>query len=426
MADYDILLKLLMAFGIGLLIGIERGWKMRELAEGQRVAGVRTFSLIGLLGGLSAYLSNLVGPWILLVSTAGVFLFILFAYLVASQKVKYKGATTEVAAILTFFLGVLAVLGDPSVVITLTVLLLVVLGLKAPFHRALEKLNKIEITAFFQMVVLSVLVLPLLPNRGFGPGEVLNPFEIWLMVVLIQGISFFGHFAIRLWGQKAGTLLMGFLGGLASTTALTVTAASLARKKGADHLMLAASISAGNAVMFLRTLIIISVVNFALVPVMAAPLVLGSLGAVLGAFYLHKKAKKAEFETATERKAFLPSPTNLVSAFSFAALLAVIMVLTYYAKTFLATEGVAALAAFSGLLDVDAITISLSKMAGTEGVSDISNILVLGVFIALVSNSFAKTGISFFMGNARFGKTVITVFAFALGGVGLGLAASLL
>lgn len=424
MADYDILLKLLMAFGIGLLIGIERGWKLREVPEGQRVAGVRTFSLIGLLGGVSAYVSELVGPWILLVSTAGTMLFILSVYLVRFQKVKYKGATTEVASILTFFLGILAVLGDPQVVIALAVLLLLVLGLKAPFHRALEKLNKNEIISFFQMVILSLLVLPFLPNQGYGPGGVLNPFEIWLMVVLVQGISFFGHFAVRLWGKSAGTFLMGLFGGLASTTALTFTTAHLAKKRGANPGLLAASVSAGNAVMFLRTLAIIAVINFSLVPTMAPPLILGCIGALLAAHILQKKATKDADKAAREGDSLISSPTNLLPAFSFALLLAVILVLTYYAKTIFADQGVLALAALSGLVDVDAITISLSKMAGQEEASVLVNVFIIGLFVAILSNSLSKTAIAFFLGTRAFGIKILTVFGFALLGVGLGLGIS--
>jgi len=426
METWDIFLKILMAFGVGLLVGIERGWHLRQEPEGSRAAGIRTFTLIGLFGGLSAYLSTVIGNWVLMAATAVVFLMIVGIYFHELAKASYKGATTEVAALLTFFLGVLATLGPPMVTIGLTMVLITVLRLKAPVHSMLTKIDKQELSAFFEMVILTALILPLAPNRGFGPGEVLNPFEIWLMVVFIQGISFFGHFAIRIWGAKAGTLLMGVLGGLASTTALTVTAAGLARKRGADQDMLAAAVAASNAVMFFRTLAIIAIINLSLVPVMAAPLMLGAAGAVVAASVFHRRAGRGLAKGGEAREAFLPPPTNLLSAFSFAIFLAIILVLTFYAEKLLAGEGVVVLAALSGIMDVDAITISLSKMAGAEGVAALASFMTAGIFIALFTNALSKTAISFLFGNKALGKRVIGVFALAGAGVVAGVVVGLL
>jgi len=426
METWDILLKILMAFVVGLLVGIERGWHLRQEPEGSRAAGIRTFTLIGLFGGLAAYLSSLIGTWVLMAATAVMFLMIIGIYFHELIKSPYKGATTEVAAMLTFFLGILAYLGPPMVTVGLTMVLITMLRLKAPVHSMLTKIDKQEISAFFEMIILTALILPLAPNRGFGPGEVLNPFEIWLMVVFIQGIVFFGHFAIRIWGAKAGTLLMGLFGGLASTTALTVTAAGLARKRGADQDMLAAAVAASNVVMFFRTLAIIAIINTALVPVMALPLLMGAGGAALAAYIFHRRAGRGLPKTGEAREAFLPAPTNLLSAFSFAAFLALILVLTHYAEQFLAGQGVLALAALSGIMDVDAITISLSKMAGAEGVAALASLMTVGIFTALFTNVLSKTTIAFLFGNGVLGKRVIGVFALAGAGVVLGVGVRLL
>ncbi|MHA1543883.1 MAG: DUF4010 domain-containing protein, partial [Alphaproteobacteria bacterium] len=219
---------------------------------------------------------------------------------------------------------------------------------------------------------------------------------------------------------------MGLFGGLASTTALTFTASRLAKKHSASPALLAASVSAGNAVMFLRTLVIIAVINFSLVPIMVPPLLLGSAGALLAAYIFQKKVKTTAKKPAQKGEAFISSPANLVPAFSFALLLAVILVLTYYAKTLFAEEGVLGLAALSGLVDVDAITISLSKMAGPGDTSILDNVFIIGVFVAILSNSLSKTGIAFFLGTRAFGIKILTIFGFALVGVGLGLGISLL
>lgn len=401
----------LMAFGIGLLVGIERGWRFRERPEGGRVAGVRTFSLIGLTGGLSAWLSQLTGPWLMMVAAAGMFLTALGFYVFGVRTTPDKGATTEVAAVATFLLGALAVLGDPLTVAALTVLLLAILGLKAPAHRLLERLDKAEISAFFQMVVLSVVVLPFLPNQGFGPGGVLNPVEVWLMVVFVQGINFFGHFAIRLWGAKAGVLLMGLLGGLASTTALTVSVAGLARKKGASADLLASSIAAASVIMAARALALVSLINFALTPLMAPALLLAAGAFVAAAFALHRRARRRE--PAGGRKAFIPPPSNLLTAFAFAGLLAAILVIAYYVERELAGAGVISLAAIAGLADVDAITISLAKL--TQGVVEaaVTNPEVVGIFIALIANAVAKTGIAWVMGTRALALRTGAVYAIA-------------
>lgn len=410
MADtWQVLGPLLMALGIGLLVGIERGWRFRARPEGGRVAGVRTFSLIGLTGGLCAWLSQLTGPWLMMVAAGGMFLTALGFYAFGVRKTPDKGATTEVAAVATFLLGALAVLGDPLAVAALTVLVLAVLGLKAPAHRLLERLDRAEISAFFQMVILSVVVLPFLPNQGFGPGGVLNPFEIWLMVVFVQGINFFGHFAIRLWGAKAGVVLMGLLGGLASTTALTVSVAGLARKRGASADLLASSIAAASVIMAARALALVSLINLALAPVMAPALALAAGAFAAAALLLHRRARRSR--PAGGRKAFMPPPSNLLTAFAFAALLAAVLVIAYFVERELAGAGVLSLAALAGLADVDAITISLAKL--TQGMAEVAaaDPHVAGILIALAANAAAKTGIAWLMGTRALAVRTGAVYA---------------
>jgi uncharacterized membrane protein (DUF4010 family) len=406
---WPVLQNFLLAFAAGLLIGIERGWRFREAPEGSRIAGIRTFTLISLFGAAAATVSVFAGSWVLVAATAGMCLFALGFYLEGVRTHADKGATTEVAAVLTYFLGVFAVLGTPLLVAALTVMLLAILGLKAPVHRLLERLDQAEISAFFQLVFLSAIVLPFLPHRGFGPGGILNPFEIWLMVVLVQSIGFFGHFAIRLLGAKAGVLVMGFFGGMASTTALSVSLARLARGRGADADVLASGLSASCVILVLRALLLAGIINAGIVPALAPPLAAAALGFALGAVWFQRRARARHAKEGEERQAFLPPPSNLLSAFAFGAFLAAILALSYYVEQHLRGEGVVALAALTGLVDVDSITIGMAKLANP---AEVSTWLpsILGIFAALLSSAVSKTAIAWWFGSRAFGLRAAGLF----------------
>lgn len=185
-------LTLGIALAIGLLIGMERGWKSRGLEEGQRIAGIRTFGLIGLAGGTSALLARELGWPVVaagLISTAGL---MIVAYGLKRQEGEDMGITTNVAAVLAFLLGALAVEGDHSLAAAAAVVTALLLGFKPVLHHWLQRLQPEELYATLKLLLISVVLLPILPDRGFGPWEALNPYRIWLMVVMITGISFAG------------------------------------------------------------------------------------------------------------------------------------------------------------------------------------------------------------------------------------------
>ena len=218
------------SLALGLLIGLERGWRERELSDGGRVAGLRTFALTGLLGGLLATLFDDFGPWPLLGGLFGVSLLLAVSYRAATKTSGNLSITSAVAMLLTLVLGAIAAHGDIALALAAAVVVAVLLDLKPTLHRWLHLIEHRELTAALQLLVLSVVILPNLPDQGFGPYQALNPYRLWWAVVLIAGLSLAGHVAMRATGPQRGVFWTGVLGGLASSTAATLALARHARQ----------------------------------------------------------------------------------------------------------------------------------------------------------------------------------------------------
>jgi uncharacterized membrane protein (DUF4010 family) len=268
---HDILLSVLIAFAIGLLIGIERGWSDREEIEGSRFAGIRTFSIVGLLGGIMGLLTQHTDPWVLAVSFAGVTALVIVAHLLDVRKNRDIGTTTAFAMLLTFALAAWSVFGYELPALGTTVLVMALLGYKPVLHRWLQRLEQIEIYAIIKLLVISIVLLPLLPNEGFGPWDAFNPYWVWWMVVLISGLSFAGYIAIKVAGKDLGTLVTSFTGGMVSSTATTLSLAQFAKETFHKHLFMAGVILA-SSIMFIRVAIEVIIVNYELLAYVWMPL----------------------------------------------------------------------------------------------------------------------------------------------------------
>ncbi len=232
MADTDILIRLALALSIGLLLGLERGWHERGAREGDRTAGIHTFALTGLLGGICGWLAHGTLP---ILPAAG--LLALTVLLAVSYRAKLSrdadlGLTTEIALLLTFGLGVAATLAEMAPAAAGAVVVAVLLSLKPRLHGLIDRIEHLELEALLKLALISAVILPLLPDRGFGPGAVLNPYELWWAVVIVAGLSFAGYVAIRLFGTGAGIMVTGFFGGFASSTSTTLVLSRLARGHG--------------------------------------------------------------------------------------------------------------------------------------------------------------------------------------------------
>lgn len=414
MNDLEIYQRLGLALAIGLLFGFERGWHTRGASGGARVAGIRTFALMGLFGGLSGWLARMLGPVVLGFIFVGYAALIAVSYWISSGRDKDVGITTEMAALLVFALGAAAMLGGMAPVAAAGVVATALLAVKSVLHRGIERMQRFELTAVIELAIISVVMLPLLPNQGFGPGGVLNPYALWWAVVLVAGLSFLGYVAIRVAGAQVGTLVTGLLGGLASSTATTLAFSRMARRAGALGPVLAVGVVLAGSVTFLRILVIAWVFNRPLATALAVPLVAMAAVGLAGALVLRLAEPPPGHSPPDIGE--IANPLELGMALKFAAFLAVVIVATRYFQDWFGTAGVYAVAALSGVTDVDAVTISMARM--TNG--DLGLTAATGAIVTAASvNTVVKGGIALVVGGSRVGLRVIGVYVAVLAAGGL-------
>ena len=400
------------ALAIGLLIGVERGWKEREAKEGSRVAGVRTYGLIGLLGGGSALLAEEFGSVVLGLAFIGVAGALTTVYVVNLPRGDADvGITSLVTGLLTFVFGVLAVMGEVAIAAASAVVTTLLLSYKPVLHHWVSALEAKELRAVIKLLLISVVLLPILPNQGYGPWQALNPYAIWWMVVLIAAISFVGYFAIKIAGARRGTVFTGLFGGLASSTALTLHFSRMSHRNSALAPMLAMGILLACGTMFPRMVLVASVLNADLFKLLLVPgAVMALLTYVPALLYW-----RAELHKKTEAVSPLKNPLELKTALSFGLLLALVMLLGKALQNWFGEVGVLALAAASGIADVDAITLSLARMSQDDLVLAIA---VTGIVIAAAVNSLVKGGMATFVGGRKIGLRVgLPLLGGAIGGL---------
>jgi uncharacterized membrane protein (DUF4010 family) len=403
----DTLLHLGLALAVGLLIGIERGWHMRTAAEGSRLAGVRTFGLIALLGGLWALIAQELGEVLLGFAFAALAALIIIAHATDKRVNRDHGITTVIAALIAFALGALSLRGHATVAASGAVVTAVLLSLKPTLHRWLQHLEAKELHGALKLLLISVVMLPVLPNRGYGPWNALNPYEIWWMVVLIAAISFAGYFAMKIAGTRRGTLLTGVFGGLASSTALTLSFSRLARRRKSLGRLLAVGVLVASATMFPRIVLEVSVIHAALVMRLLPALATMMLVMLLAAAWLWR-GKPAETDTG---ELPLRNPFELLPALQFGLLLALVMLLAEALQAWFGHVGIYLLAAGSGVSDVDAITLSMARLA-----RDGFDPAVAGRAIVLAAsvNTLVKGGLVLFIGGSRIGVRILAVMTLAV------------
>jgi uncharacterized membrane protein (DUF4010 family) len=415
---FELIQRLAVALAIGLVIGIERGWKQREEAEGDRAAGLRTHALAGLLGGIWGALALTSGDW---GAVALGLAFVVFSATIAAFRYremehdKSFGVTTVVAAMTAFALGALAVMGDETAAAAAGVAAAMLLALKSALHGWLKRLTWEELRAGLILAAMTVILLPLLPDRELVRWFPVNPREVWLLTILIAALSFAGYVAIRLAGPSLGVLLSGLAGGLVSSTAVTLNMARLAREHPERSKLFAAAIMLASAVMMLRVLVLVGLINAPLLPILAVPLLLAVLAQAGVAGLLGNWARD---DAPAEQPLALKNPFDLSVVLEFGAILAIIMALTKGVAAWAGSEGTYALAAVSGLLDVDAISLSLARLA--PGGLDARS-AGLAILVAVVANSAAKVVLGSTAGGIGLGKLLAggLAAAFVAGAAGL-------
>lgn len=392
---FELFQRLGLALAIGFLVGVERGWKERGEAEGSRTAGLRTFALSGLLGGVSGLLGETVGDIALgLIFLGFVLIFAAFKWREAERDDEYS-ATTVVAAMLVFALGAYAAVGDMAVAAAGGVATAALLAFRGVLHGWLKRLTWPEIRSAIVLLAMTFVALPILPNRGYGPFEALNPYEIWLMAVLIAAVSFAGYVMIRVVGERRGVLIAGAAGGLVASTAVTLDLARRSTGEGARSALLAGAAAIAGAVMFLRILVVATVIAPALLADLALPLC--AAAAVAGGIGLALVRRPGE--GGEEAAQNLGNPFELKIVLRFAALLGIVMLLAAALRAWFGPQSAVWLAAAAGLADVDAITLSMARSAGAEVPVEMA---VAAILVVGASNSFAKAMMGAIVGSAAF------------------------
>ena len=398
----DIFQRLGLAAALGLLVGLQR-----EHA-GTSLAGIRTFPLVTLLGGLCALLGMSYGGWLV-----GAGLLTVGAVLVTGNLVQRgekrdgSGITTEVAALLMYALGAYLIQGVMEVAVVLAGGLAVLLHLKTQMHAFVQRIEPKDIKAVMQFVLISLVILPLLPDQTFGPYAVLNPRNVWWMVVLIVGVQLAGYVLYRLVGQGAGTLLGGMLGGLISSTATTVAYARQAHDSPAAAPLAATVIMLASTVSLLRVMVVAALV---------APLAVGAIALPLGAMLVALVGLSlTQFFLVGRAPVQLPAaenPAELKPALFFAGLYALVTIGIAAAQDWFGNSGLYVVALISGLTDVDAVTLSSTRMLSQDRLpADVAWRVIL---VAALANLVFKGGSAYVLGGKALGRRVLLLFGLAL------------
>ena len=419
--DYRELLTVALEFAtavlLGALIGIEREKRKAEEEKPGHIAGLRTFILLALLGAAAGWLSRtLSNPWMLAAALLIVGAFVVVGYFVTARSDEAgKGLTTEVAAIIVFLLGAMVMLGFEALAIGLAVVTAAVLAYKQPLHGFVEKLGWDDVYAGVRLLIATFIALPLLPNEPIDPWGALNPYKLWLLVILISSLSLVGYVLTRMLGPARGTALTGLAGGLASSTAVTLSFAKEGRNQPQLANALACGILLAWAVMFVRVLALVAVVNRALLAPLLVPfLAMAVIVAAFATLYYFRDSSvdKGASAKGTHAKGevAVKNPFSLTAAAKFAALFAVILLAVKIVQQTMPPSGLYAVAALSGLVDVDAITLSMAELAK----SGESRVAVIAIVIAALSNTLVKCGMTVVVAGMSLGKPLLIATAATL------------
>lgn len=392
-ADAEQIFLLGIALAIGLLIGVERGWKYRDAKEGGRIAGLRTYGLIGLLGGVAGLLSQYLGTVAFGFVFVGFMVATTVAYAIQCRSNVDISITSLITMMLTFVLGTLAALEHVNLAASIAITTAMLLRFKDVLHGWLRKLGRHELNALLQLLLISVVLLPVLPDQGYGPWQVLNPYEIWWMTVLIASISFVGYFAMKIVGPKKGVILTALVAGMASSTALTLHFSRLYQKQPKMKNILTSGILIACGMMFPRIVLISSVINPDLFSPLLIPMAVMTLLTLFSAAVIWFK----NGEQSSGELIHSINPLELKSALFFGILLVLVLLLGKAAIHHFGEIGLILFAFVSGIADVDPINLTLSRMSITELPLDVA---VLCIVVASSTNTLVKAGLAVFVGGS--------------------------
>ena len=400
MSQIDLFLRVGVAMAIGFMIGLQREYAFRT-SDRELIAGERTFALMGLVGFLAAMGADILNSALAFLGTlllVGIFTAI--AYYMDARR-GHVGLTTEIAILIAVMTGALCYWDQMTLAVAIGIATTVLLSLKLETDRLVLALTREDIFAALQLAVISAIILPILPNESLlpPPFDVLNPFRIWLMVVFISGINFVGYIAVKIAGPERGTGITGLLGGLVSSTAVTLGFTERSNREPMLAKPFALAIMISWTVMFVRVLVEVGVLNFALLQYVWLPITAAGIVALLFCVFLHLTQQSVE-----KRGLEFSNPFDLVSAIKFGLLYAAVLLVARTAQLYFGDPGIYISSLISGLVDVDAITLSLAQLSrsGEVGMMVAANAIVL----ATIANTFLK-GVMVLIGGAVMLRKVI-------------------
>ncbi|MBU3912776.1 MAG: MgtC/SapB family protein [Nanoarchaeota archaeon] len=430
--ELEVFINFLLAIGIGAILGIEREivHQKKKITD---FAGIRTFILIAILGFLLAYITiNLFNSFsAFIVGFAAFMILVIASYVILAMKTGRVGATTEITAIITFLLAAIVTLDITKnlrlIAIIIAVIVASLLALKENLHKFARSVQTTEVYAAIKMAIISIVILPFLPNKAYTMLDipvlreiiaifpktipliqqinVFNPFRIWMMVVFISGLSFIGYILVRLIGTNRGIGLTSMLGGLVSSTAVTISLSEKSKESKANS-PLAFGIILASSIMFIRVLIEVSVVNNSLLKFLAIPLGAMALAGLVIAFIISRNSKSEK-----TKKVEFKNPFALWPALKFGLFFVFILVVSKLLFILFGNSGILIAALVSGLADVDAITITISTLA--LGSLD-AKIAIIGIILAVAANTVVKGAITRIMGDNGLAKKVTIAFLIIL------------
>lgn len=412
MDNPDLALRFAVALGLGMLIGLER-----ERSKGEEGgAGVRTFALIALTGAIAGYLGENLGlAWLALSIFFAVAALIIGQYVVTARR-DAPGITTEISALLAFLLGLLCARGELQLAAWIAVAMALLLALKGWLHQLASRINASDVEATLKFAIVTLIILPLVPDHNYGPPplDVINPHKIWLMVVLISALNFASYLLIKIVGVEHGIGIAGLLGGLASSTAVTLGFSQRSRQSDADAPALALGILLAWTVMFFRVAIMTSLISWELGQRLALAIGLlcaSSLGACYWLWKRRQQAERGEVKAGS-------NPFELDEAIKFGLLFGAVVLVAKAAQVYLGDAGLYLAAGIAGLTDVDAITLAMADMAKFDESS--VGTAARAIVIAVMANTLTKGAMSIGLGSTELRRITLPVcgLLLAVGGVG--------
>jgi uncharacterized membrane protein (DUF4010 family) len=396
------------ALASGLLIGIERGWKLKEQKPGMRVAGVRTFSMLGLGSGIAGLIAARGATFAGAVIVLGLVAVMTVAY--ARELRGRHDSTSAVAALVTVAIGFLAGSGEPALAIASAAVAVALLALRTELHGFVDKLEAEDVKALARYAIIAGAVLPFLPNGHYGPLGAWNPQKLWLVVVLVTGFSFLGYIANRIFGERHGTIATALIGGAYSSTAVTQ---SLAQRLGSEEQGGAepAGIALATAVMFVRVIILVGVIATRVLVDFALLMLPALVVAWAAGFWLYRKAPRSDAPSPPG------NPIAILPALGFLAFVAIAAVAARWAAGRFGEQGLATLLLITGTMDVDTAIITLGGLDPKAIGAGLAALALAGTVLA---NMFVKLGITL-----AYARSKGTGAALALGASMVALAATM-